>query len=216
MTLPPVIRLLLGVFFAAVLLSIVIAFAGVPFIFESQTLRYKFGWDKTFLRTGQVLGMIAATLLFLQLLWTARLQFIESLFGFKRLLQMHRFSAFGIALCALLHPLFVFAPEDISNLAVESKYWPEILGGFLLVAVWFLVVVAHSRSFLKIPFAKWRLLHRINAVIVLMMLFFHILFVSESFAEGLPRFGLFIVAGLSLLLFTWVRVRPFFLKKSKT
>jgi predicted ferric reductase len=214
-TLPPGVRLLLGIFLSAVLLSVVIVFASVPFVFESQTIRYKFGWDKTFLRTGQVLGMIAGTLLFLQLLWASRLQFLDSLFGVKMLFQIHRIAAFCLALFALLHPLFVFFPEDISNLSVELKYWPEMLGGFLLLAVWFLVAVANWRSFLELSFTKWRRLHQINAFIVLVMLFFHVLFVSESFTEGVPKLGLFVMSGFFLLLFAWVRLRTFVTKKNK-
>ena len=39
----------------------------VPFIYESQTLRYHFGADRNLLLTGHIMGTTAAVLIFFQL-----------------------------------------------------------------------------------------------------------------------------------------------------
>lgn len=207
-------RIVLGGICTLLLLLLLTAAVSIPFVFESQTIRYKFGFDKTLLRTGQMFGMIAGTLLFLQLTLMAHLKFPDQLFGQKILFLLHRINASCVVLLALMHPLFVFAPEDINNLAVELKYWPEMLGGVLLLSIWLLAATGFWRNFLKFSFANWRSFHRFFSFAVISMLFFHVLFVSESFESGLPRQSIFIAGFLYILLLCWVRVRPLLLKKS--
>ena len=57
---------------------LIIAGAGtIPFLFESPSILYKFGIEKTFLRSGKVLGVTAAVLVFFQVLLVSRLKFLD-------------------------------------------------------------------------------------------------------------------------------------------
>ena len=58
---------LMGTIIGAATLVLVGAMS-VPFFFESPSMWYKFGFDKALLRTGKMLGLVVATLLFFQLI----------------------------------------------------------------------------------------------------------------------------------------------------
>jgi predicted ferric reductase len=194
-------------------LTLLAGAASVPFVFESRSILYKLGADKTLLRTGQVMGMIAATLLLFQLLLSSRLKFLDHIFALNRLYLFHRVNAVVIAVLAGLHPLFVFAPEDITSIPVELKYWPEVLGALMLVFICFITASGIWRLFLAFKFHRWWLFHRITGFAVVVMLVFHLLYVSETFESGLPRFIVVLAGGVSALLFGWVKVKPALLKK---
>ena len=79
--LPPMVRIAAGIICACLVLSLLIGAFSIPFVFESQSIRYKLGMDKTLLRTGKVLGMIAATLLLFQLYLSARFKILDRIFA---------------------------------------------------------------------------------------------------------------------------------------
>ena len=183
--------------------------ASIPFVFESQSIRYKLGWDKTLLRTGKMLGMMAATLLLLQLVLSARMKLLDRIFGLNTLYIAHRVNAVLIVIAALLHPLLVFAPEDITSLPLELKFWPEILGAMLLLAVWTITATGLWRRFLDLPFHFWRIAHRAATFTVVVLLFVHVLFVSDTFEHGLPRRIVLITAVAYAVVFCWVKLKSF-------
>ena len=125
--------------------------------------------------------MTAGVLLLIQLVFSARLRVLDHIFSLNKLYRFHRINAVMIAVIALLHPLFVFAPEDISNLPIELKYWPEVLGAVLLLVIWMLVATGIWRLFLNFSFQRWWLFHRIITFLVVMMLLLHVLNVSDNY-----------------------------------
>jgi predicted ferric reductase len=94
--LPSLARLALGFICVLLVLSLLTGAASIPFLFESQSIRYKLGIDKTLLRTGKVLGMIAATLFLLQLLLSARFKVLDRIFALNRLYIFHRVNAVSL------------------------------------------------------------------------------------------------------------------------
>lgn len=211
--LSPTRRILLGSLFIMLVVLLLIFAASIPFVFESQSLRYKLGIDKTLLRTGKVLGILAAVLLLLQLVLSARLKVLDNIFGLNRLYIVHRISAVTVAVLAVLHPLLVFAPEDITSLPPELKFWPEILGAALLLTIWTITSTALFRRFLDLPFNLWWLAHRAATFVAVIFLFVHVLFVSDTFEQGLPRLIVLGAAGCWAVIFGWVKLKPFLHKR---
>ncbi len=211
--LSPTMRCVWGTVCVLIVLLLLAGAISIPFMYESQSIRYKFGIDKTLLRTGKVLGMIAAVLLLLQLLLSARFKLLDKIFGLNKLYFIHRVSAICIVVMAVLHPLFVFAPEDITSLPIELKFWPEIIGGILLLSICFITATGLWRKFLGLPFHLWWLAHRAATFTAVVMLFVHVLFASDSFEQGLPRLVVIIAAILYTLVFCWVKTKPFLLRK---
>ena len=74
-------------------------------------------------------------------------------------------------------------------------------------------VTAISSNFLKMPYSRWRLLHRLGATAALLILPGHVLFVSDSFkSAGVPRTAALTVFSLNILFIVYVWLKRFFQK----
>jgi predicted ferric reductase len=178
----------------------------IPFRFESPSMWYKFGVDKSLLRAGKMLGIFAGLLLLLQLLLAGRLKLLDCLFSLPGLVRQHRYHAWIIAFLALLHPVCVSIPEDRLLIPLEMRYWPEWIGVALLSLIVLQFVASQWRKRLKIVFHSWMRFHRVAGLLAAALLIIHVLYVSETFdAEGLPRTAVLIAAGLFLLVLLWIR-----------
>lgn len=172
----------------AVFLILVVAGAlSVPYVYESKTLWYKLGLDKTILRLGKMAGLLASVLLFVQILLAARGRFLEDLFGVAALMRYHRINSINILLLACLHVALVQAPEGIENLPFGFKYLPEMVGGVLLLVLFLQVLPAYFRDQLGLVYVRWRSIHRFLGYFLLLLLSTHVLYVSDSFEQGVPR-----------------------------
>lgn len=189
-----------GLLIAAALLLLAGALS-IPFLFESPSIKYKFGFDKTLLRTGKLVGLGAATLLLFQLLLAARLKYLDRVFSLSRVWTFHRMNGTLIALLAILHPVFVLWPEDFTLPPMELEYWPQAAGLLLLVLICFQAIVSRWRTRFNIAFNRWRQYHRYAGGLIILLLVLHVLFVSETFAGGLPRYVLLAATGLCMLIF---------------
>lgn len=192
-----------------VILAMLLLVAGwtVPYQFESSSILYKFGIQKVLLRSGKVVGITVALLLFYQILLLSRFTFLERIFSHKRLLALHRFNGFLITLLVLVHPVLNKASENFTAYLFESKYYPEFVGiglGFVILTV---SMLAFFKERIGISYGKWLVLHRFGATMVLLILPLHVLWVSDTFKEGLPRNAALGIFGLNLLLILriWLR-----------
>lgn len=203
----PAQRGVLGVL-CLVLALLLLAGAGwIAFAYESSSMLYKFGWDKQLLRAGKMVGLVCATLVLLQLVLSARLKILDRIFGLKLLFSVHRLLGPAVAAGIVLHPVLVFLPEDMWFIPLELRYWPEFAGLVLLVSLAGTAVVSTWRGLLGLPFHIWWTGHRVGAVLIVALLAVHVLFVSESFAQGLPRQALFVALSAWGMLYAWVRTR---------
>ena len=78
---------------AAVLLILILLLGivtTVPFIYESQSLWYKFGMSKVILRTGKIAGLFATVFLLFQILLAIRLPVFDRILGLDRVFYIHR------------------------------------------------------------------------------------------------------------------------------
>jgi predicted ferric reductase len=191
---------ILQVVTVATAVAILAAAVAVPFIWESQTLWYKVGWDKTMLRLGQVTGMAALFFLFLQIVLAVRGKFLERLFSIALIVKLHRKNGVLVACLAPIHVVLVLVPEGIGNLPIGIKYWPEMVGGVLFWLILSVAITSHYREKLKLDYRRWRAVHKPLGYFAFVLVVVHVLFVSDVFESTLPQMSL-------LLLFAAVAVR---------
>lgn len=201
-------RLLLG-FLICIAFGLVLAGAiSIPFYFESSSILYKFGPDRQLLRSGQVMGMVAGCLLLMQIILGARLKCLDRVFGLSNLFRYHRIAGFIIAGLIVIHPVLIFIPENRLFIPLQLRYWPEFVGFFLLLLIIFTVISSHWRPWLRLSFHRWWSIHRWAAVLIVIAFWVHVLSVSETFEQKLPKMLAFCAMGLCGLVFFWIRTRP--------
>jgi predicted ferric reductase len=178
----------------------------VPFAYESQTLWYKIGLDKTILRAGQLAGMFALTLLFSQIVLAVGGPFLIQAFGLKNIMSWHRTNGVLIVLFAAVHVVLILVPEGLGNLPIGKKFWPEMVGSLLLWILFAIVIASRYREKLKLDYKRWRAIHKPLGYLAVFLLLIHVLNVSDSFSEGGPKTVLLLMAAALLLRIIWVKV----------
>jgi hypothetical protein len=206
----PTIRVVSGSTIALLALLLLTGGWVIPFQYESFTILYKFGFEKTLLRAGKMIGISLALLLFFQIVLASRFTFLEQIFSVKIELQLHRINGTIIAGLAILHPLLIKASEDFTLYTFEEKYYPEFLGIGLLCTILFVSGTAFFRPFLKITYPRWLLIHRFVATIVIIILPTHVLWVSDTFMKGLPQNTAVVIFSLTFLLIVRIWLKKFF------
>jgi predicted ferric reductase len=172
----------------------------IPFLFESPSILYKFGIEKTFLRSGKVFGVTAAALVFFQVLLVSHLKFLDRIFSLNRLVTFHRMKGLAIAFLALVHPILIIAAENFTLFPFEKRYWPEFLGVAVFIFILVIVTTANWRLMLHFAYDQWLRFHRLMTVVAIALMTIHILFVSETFTSGVPHTFVFVAAGINLML----------------
>ena len=190
------------VLISGLLLLVISGALSIPFVYESQTLWYKVGGDKILLRTGQMAGLLTVVLLFVQVLLAARGKFLQLLFGVVTLMRWHRVNGIIVALLAISHMFLVLIPEGLNNLPIGLKYWPEMVGLLLLSIIVSLVFFAQWRQRLRLNYQRWRTFHKLSGYLVIALIAIHVLFVSDTFEQTVPRVALLVfLVGLMLAVF---------------
>ena len=188
---------------------------GLPFVYESQTLWYKIGLDKTMLRAGQLSGMLALTLLFTQVFLAVGGPFLEKTFGLKKIMSWHRTGGVLIAFFALFHVLLILIPEGLANLPIGKKFWPEMVGSLLLWVIVAMVISSRYREKLKLNYKRWRTIHKPLGYMAISFVVIHVLYVSDSFEQAAPRSALVVIFMLVLSRIVWVKLSALILKKRR-
>ncbi len=179
----------------------------LPFLYESFSMLYKFGIQKVYLRSGKVIGITVAILVFYQILLASHLKFLERIFSLKRLIVLHRINGIIITLLVFVHPMLIKASENFIFYTFDKKYVPEFIGISLLLVILSVSVTATFRKFFKISYDKWLLLHRLGVTLVISILPLHVLLVSDTFKSGPLRIAALIISGLNLFstVRSWLR-----------
>jgi len=209
------IRIALGGMCIFLVSLIIVGAWTIPFFFESSSILYKFGIEKMFLRTGKVLGVTAAVLVFFQILLVSRLKFLDRIFSLNRIVSFHRMNGIAIAFLALVHPTLIIAAENFTLFPFEKRYWPEFLGVGILIFILVIVTTANWRLMFNIAYDKWLRFHRLVTLAAIALMTTHILFVSETFKSGLPHTLVFVAAGINLMLISRLWFRRLFPDKRR-
>lgn len=178
-----------------------------PFVYESQSLYYKFGVDKALLHWGKASGMAVAGLMVFQVVLMSRFAWMDRLLGVKFLFRVHQFIGIAVALLVILHPLLVLWADGFTFFPLEVRYWPEFLGSFTLAAALALVGASLARNRLGIPYKFWQVSHRVSAPLVIAMALIHGGTVSGTFDHAVPLAGLCLLGGLAAALIVRRRLK---------
>lgn len=186
-----------------VLFLVICGALSIPFVYESQTLWYKVGIDKTMLRGGQLAGLLAAVLLHVQIMLAARGKFLKELFGISALMRWHRGNGILVSLLAIIHVSLVIVPEGMINLPIGLKFWPEMVGSLLFWVLLLMVISSHFRQKWGLNEKRWKAIHKLLGYLVIIFLAVHVLFVSDSFEHVVPRAAFlttFVAVGVLVIL----------------
>jgi len=178
----------------------------LPFAYESTTMWYKIGLDRTLLRAGKICGLLAVTLICAQSIVGLRPKLLEQAFGAASLLRWHRRGAALIVLLAGAHVLLILVPEGLKNLPIGFKFWPEMIGGGLLTILFIQFGYSWIRERWRLAYQRWRTIHRYLAWCILLLAPVHLLFVSETFDQTVPRLWVAGVVGTTLAIQLAVRL----------
>ena len=206
-------RVLLGTLVVLLAMALLAGGWSIPFQFESFSILYKFGELKVYLRYGKVIGISVALLLLFQVLLASRLKILEQVFSVKILFILHRINGFIITCLVAVHPVLIKASENFIPYTFGKKYYPEFVGIVLIFVLLTVSVAAIFRNFFKMPYVRWRFLHRLGATLILIILPAHVLFVSDTFKSGgLPRSAALTIFSLNFLFITYIWLKRFFKK----
>jgi predicted ferric reductase len=203
--LSPGMRLALTLGLSSLLILILALACWVPFGYESSSILYQFGLDRTLLRSGKMAGLAAGVLLLTQIVTASRLHWLDRILGLNRLFSIHRVCAALALLLAAGHPFLVLGPNGLFSLQPSREFWPEWLGVLLLVCLGFTVALGMWRERIKLPFQAWWLGHRLITPALIVLVGLHALNVSETFASGPPR--VWLILALALFGLAWARLK---------
>lgn len=190
--------------------GVIVSFgAWLPWEYPSSSMLYKFGIDRDILTLGKSAGVAAVVLMGLQILFIARLPLIERMMGYDRMVRIHRVVGIIIAGLVIMHPLLVFAVEDVATIPVKWEYWPEVLGGGLLVSLTIYAAMAYGRSFSRISYHYWKWMHQAGAIVLVMASLVHVCYVTDSYRSGAPLVFLVCVGIVVAVCWGWILFRPF-------
>ncbi len=199
-------RNVLKVLILALVLVCLICASTVPFLWESKSLWYKLGIDKTLLQLGKVAGLWAAVFLYLQIILALKIKILDRILGLDRVYYIHQLNGYLILCLVVIHVSLVLIPEGINNLPIGWKFWPEIVGAAAFLLLIGIVISARFRRAL-LSYHVWRRFHRPLGYILVVIISIHILYVSDSFENTVPKYVLFGVVGCVILAILWFKIK---------
>jgi predicted ferric reductase len=186
--------------YISIFLALLILVTTVPFLYESPSMFYKTGMDKLLLRTGKIIGQIAALLIIFQPFFVANIKFFSRIFSVKKLYKYHRCSGVIILALSIVHPVLILWSNDFVFFSFEMKYWPEFTGIILTTFLIPFIIISTFQKQINLDYKIWRRIHRILAPLLITLMFLHIFNVSTSFEEGVPFYGLVFAGCITMIL----------------
>jgi predicted ferric reductase len=108
-----------------------------------------------------------------------------------------------IVVFSLIHVFLILAPEGLANLPIGKKFWPEMVGSLLLWVLVAMVISSRYREKLKLNYKRWRAIHKPLAYLATSLVVIHVLYVSDSFEQAVPRNILIVTFMLVLVRVVW-------------
>jgi predicted ferric reductase len=155
---------------------------------------------------GKVCALLAGALVLLQFGLSAKLKFLDRVFGTHLLLSAHRVLGVSAVVSASLHPLLIFAPRAREIGAFRLEIWPALIGAVLLIGLWTGVCAGLWRKFLRLPYQTWTSFHYLGMFLATVLLAIHVMSVTDDLKSGWPLYALIITLGVYAALFAWAKV----------
>ncbi len=126
------------------------------------------------LHLGLISSLIAFPILALQPVLSARLQWLDRLFGLDRVYRFHKAMAIAGGVLVLLHPLMLALDfGDFSLLTGFDWPWPILLGKLGMMVLVVLVLSSLLYAIIRLSYERWRSLHNLAALALLAAGFVH-------------------------------------------
>ncbi len=201
------IRLIWKIFLTAVFALCLAGAIYVPFLYESQTMRYQLGMSRNMLLTGHIMGTAAGALLFFQLILISRFKFLDRVFSINRLLWLHRINATVILFLVILHLILILSALGTEVIAPEFSQWPEYTGLLMLIIIAGAVFSGLFREAIRLKYHFWIFFHRIFSPIIILLLCIHVYFVSKTFHYDSANTLILCFFGACFLLYLILRLK---------
>jgi len=150
-------------------------------------------------------GMVAAVILFLQLVSSGRFEFLSGRIGIDITMAFHKWMARLLVLFVIAHPLFFVLPVDPSRLNSAWNHLAALLmapsnltGVVAFTLVLMIVVLGLLREQMPVSYEVWRASHGIMAVAATAATLMHLLWVG-TYARSEPLRSYWIVLALVTL-----------------
>ena len=187
-----------------------LALAGGYFILAAIPLGLA-AWSGNFLKpwaeVATAIGMVAAVMMFLQLVSSGRFEFLSGRMGIDITMAFHKWMARLLVVLAIAHPLIFLLPIDPSrpnstwNHFVALLTRPADLPGLVaLVLIALLVGLGLLRDRLPVSHEVWRASHGVMALAAAGATMLHLLHAGVYAQFAVSRVYWFVIAGGSLAL----------------
>jgi predicted ferric reductase len=130
-----------------------------------------------------------------QFVLSARLKILDRLFGIHRLLRLHSITGPTAALLAFSHPFLIYGSKVYGGQETLAELWPQLLGGVVLLILAIIAATTLGRIFLELPYEKWKRIHQL-AFVTVVLVAVHALVLGSDLKSGGPR-----ILFLTLLVF---------------
>ncbi len=170
------------------------------------------GWSVVLGRTA---GLLAAALLMIQFVLSARLAPLDEAFGLDRLLRFHRYTGASAVTLALLHPILLFVTPLYTPPSPGLASWRMELGSLALTLLLLIGVTSIWRKFLNLSYEWWHRIHYL-AFVVVALVGVHSLELGHDLQQGWTRQVWLGMLGGYALLFVWAKIaRPLLVSSRK-
>ncbi len=159
-------------------------------------------------------GIIAYTMISLQFVLAARIEWIEKPFGFPAVLRFHKTMAVVATLFVFVHMTFLVWSRGNWNLILNPwASWPIQLGRVAVVSLLTIIAISFGRRLIPINNSDWRWFHNALAWLILILGFVHSMVMGTSFEN--PMFAVIWTGyfAMAFLAWTW---RRYFRSETRT
>ncbi len=148
-------------------------------------------------------GIVAYTMISLQFVLSARINWIEKPFGFPAVLRFHKKMAVVATLLVFVHVVLLVWSRANWNLVLNPwASWPIQLGRIALFSLLTILAYSFGRRLIPINDADWRWFHCGLAWLILILGFAHSMVMGSSF-ENSP-FAIIWTGYFSIAILAWI------------
>jgi predicted ferric reductase len=145
---------------------------------------------------GKATGLAGFSVVFLQVMLTARFRPIDRPYGLDQVTYFHTKAATLAGILLLLHPLLIILGGQHWGLLSFSVPWPINLGKLALIFLWGAIIFAWYFFDWGIEYQTWRRMHKF-IILVPVLGFIHSIYAGDELQQGFLRswwIGLIVVA----------------------
>ena len=155
---------------------------------------------------GMLMGLSGIMMVFFQFIISARIKWLDRLFAYNNLIDFHRSMGVWAFVFIVVHFLMLTLSEkSVDMLLGYDEPWYINLGKITFLVLSVQVLVSIGRKKISIDYERWRTIHDLFAVSILILMFVHSFYAGEDL-ELLPLQVLwFILPTTALSFFIWQR-----------